>query len=100
MATVSAKWTNEEETTLVSEYSIHKKILQSKLNNKITTQSKKEIWRKISDKITSIGNTERNAEQCKKKFENLCLITKKTLTDIRNPPTGGGPPPKKSPLFN
>ena len=89
-------WTSTEEKVLVEEYSKARNILQSKLNNKVTVNHKKVLWGNIAAAVSAQGDSSKDGAQCKKKFEDLCMKTKKAVRDIRYPATGGGPPPKMS----
>ena len=88
-------FTDGEIRKLIELYSEHKDILTARLNNTNTNRQKLSACKAITASINNnCDGGLRTVEEVRKKWKDLLSRAKKDSSILKNPPTGGGPPPK------
>lgn len=84
-------WTADQSLLLTSLVEENKDIIKGKFSNKITHESKRQVWVKIATAINAAyPSFKRNAEQCEKRWYAVQTKERRTLSAYNKDLTGTG----------
>ena len=91
--TRKTRFTQEENTVLVSEYGKYKNTIESKFSDTLNLNKKKVAWTKMTDAVNSVNpSVKRTADGIKKRWQDIKSATKTKACIMRRETkkTGGG----------
>ena len=87
-----------ENTKLLEMFRDNRDTLLSKFRSNLRNSDKRRVWLSITEAVNAVGHKNRSVNEVQHRWKDLKYDARKTLSQRKNPQTGGGKKPKECPF--